>query len=139
MKRSFVFRDSRRIILVPRPGNRQGDRIDDHEERKASQPEAVSSLTTNKLRRLKRSRIGHKRFVCKTRDTLESIFLSILGLEELMKNVQPLRQSQVKIKEKDNQTEDEVPENDIESEIEETSEFHSELSSFIQKCVSLIE
>ena len=124
---------------MPRPGNRQGDRIDDHEERIASQPEAVSSLTTNKLRRLKRSRIGPKRFVCKTRDTLESIFLSILGLEELMKNVQPLRQSQVKIKEKDNQTEDEVPENDIESEIEETSEFHSELSSFIQKCQSLIE
>ena len=35
--------------------------------------------------------------------------------------------------------EDEVPEDDLESEIEETSEFHSELSSFIQKCQSLIE
>ena len=60
-------------------------------------------------------------------------------MEELKKNVQALRQSQDKIKEKDNQIEDEVPEDDLESEIEETSEFHSGLSSFIQKCQSLIE
>ena len=118
--------------------------MDGHEERNASQSEAVSSLTTDKLRRLKRSRGGHKSFVSKTRETLESIFyreetLSILDLKELEKNVQALRQSQNKIKEKDNQIEDEVPENDLESEIEETSEFHSELSSFIQKCQSLIE
>ena len=118
--------------------------MDGHEERNASQPEAVSSLTTDKLRRLKRSRGGHKSFVSKTRETLESIFdreeiLSIHDLEELMKNMHALRQSQDKIREKDNQIEDEVPEDDLKSEIEETSEFHSELSSFIQKCQSLIE
>ena len=50
-----------------------------------------------------------------------------------------LRQPQAKIREKDNQIEVEVPEDDLESEIEETSEFHSELLSFIQKCQSLIE
>ena len=103
----------------------------------------MSSLTTDKLRRFKRSRGGHKSFVSKTRETLESIFdreeiLSILDLEELKKNVHALRQSQDK-KEKDNQIEDEVPEDDLESEIEETSEFHSEFPSFIQKCHSLIE
>ena len=49
-----------------------------------------------------------------------------------------LRQSQDKMKGKDNQIEDEIPEDDLESEIEETSEFHSELSSFIQKCQILI-
>ena len=118
--------------------------MDGHEERNASQPEAVSSLTTNKLRRLKRSRVGHKSFVSKTRETLESIFdreeiLSIHDLEELKKNVHALRQSHDKIREKDNQIEDEVPEDVLESEIEETSEFHSELSSFIQKCQSRIE
>ena len=129
---------------MPRPGSRQRDRMDGHEERNASQSEAVSNLTTDKLRRLKRSRGGHKSFVSKTRETLESIFnrektLSILDLEELKKNVQALRHSQDKIKEKDNQIEDEVPEDDLESEIEETSEFHSELLSFIQKCHNLIE
>ena len=118
--------------------------MDGHDERNALQPEAMSSLTTDKLRRLKRSRGGHKSFVSKTRETLESLFdreltLSIPDLEELKKNVHALRQSQDKIREKDNQIEDEVPEDDLESEIEETSEFHSELSSFIQKCQNLIE
>ena len=89
--------------MVPRPGSRQRDRMDGHEERNASQSEAVISLTTDKLRRLKRSRGGHKSFVSKTRETLESIFnreetLSILDLVELKKNVQALRQSQEKIK-----------------------------------------
>ena len=88
---------------MPRPGIRQRDRMD-------GQSEAVSSLTTDKLRRLKRSRGGHKSFVSKTRETLESIFnreetLSILDLEELKKNAQALRQSQDMIREKDNQIE----------------------------------
>ena len=110
--------------------------MDGHEERNASQPEAVSSLTTDNLRRLKRSRGGLKSFVSKTRETLESIFareeiLSNFYLEELKKKVHALRQSQDEIREKDFQSEDEVPEDDLESEIEETSEFHSELELFI--------
>ena len=84
----------------------------------------MSSLTTDNLRRLKRSRGGHKSFVSKTRETFEPIFdkeeiLSILDLEELKKNVHALRQPQNKIREKDNQIDDEVPEDDLESEIEE--------------------
>ena len=98
-ERSFDIRASRRSIFWCRdPGNRQCDRMDGHEERNASQLEAVSTLTTDKLRRLKRSRGGHKSFVNKTRETLESIFdreetLSIRNLEKLKKNVHALRQS----------------------------------------------
>ena len=108
------------------------------------QPEQIIGLTIDILRRLKRSRGGHKIFISTTRESIQSLLdreenPTHRDLEELKKNVHALKQSREKVQEKDNQIEDEVPEDDLESELEEASEFHAELLSFIQKCQRLIE
>jgi hypothetical protein len=96
------------------------------------------------MERLKKSRAGHKGAVTRRKTSFEALSADLTELtadeiKEMVEIVATLKTQQSDIKEKDTQIEALVPENILDQEIEEVTDYHSQLNVLIETVQQTIE